>query len=115
MYKAWRLRLVGKDRLADMVESVDTEIQQVQQLIEPLSARFEARGGRVVGNGFVISQRNTPALFGAGLIDAISDEALLAAEKGRFAEFPEIQGRANRLKDGRLGRFGWKAEAPTLR
>jgi CxxC motif-containing protein (DUF1111 family) len=50
-----------------------------------------------------------------GLIDALADNILLTAEEERFAEFPEIRGRANRLKDGRIGRLGWKAETPDLR
>jgi CxxC motif-containing protein (DUF1111 family) len=29
--------------------------------------------------------------------------------------FPEIKGRVSRLKDGRIGRFGWKAQTPSLR
>jgi CxxC motif-containing protein (DUF1111 family) len=115
MYKAWRLRLLGKEDLADMVESVDTEIQQVQQLIGPVSPRSIQRIGRPLANGLVRSERNPPALFGAGLIDALPDEALLAGEKVRFPDFPEIRGHANRLKDGRPGRFGWKAETSSLR
>jgi CxxC motif-containing protein (DUF1111 family) len=114
-YKRWRLRLLGSDRLADMVESVETEIQQVQQLMAPASPRFAARGGLPVANGMVLSGRNPPPLFGTGLIDALSDEVLLAAERRRFPEFPEIRGHLNHLKDGRLGRFGWKAETPDLR
>jgi CxxC motif-containing protein (DUF1111 family) len=54
-------------------------------------------------------------LFGVGLIDALPDTVLLAAEKQRFPEFPAISGRAHHLKAGRLGRFGWKAETPDLR
>ncbi len=54
------------------------------------------------------SRRNTPALFGSGRIDSISDKTLLEAEKRTFAKFPEISGRVSRLRDGRIGRFGWK-------
>jgi CxxC motif-containing protein (DUF1111 family) len=115
MYKAWRLRLLGNEHLADMVESVDTEIQQVQQLVDPIiSIGSISRRGRALRNGLVLSERNPPALFGAGLIDALPKEVLLAGEKRQFAEFPEIRGRANHLKDGGLGRFGWKAETPSL-
>ena len=115
MYKAWRLRLLGNEKLADMVESVETEIQQVQELVQPGSSRFAIPRGPALRNGMLLSQRNAPALFGVGLIDALPDEALLAGEKQRFAEFPEIRGRANHLKDGGLGRFGWKAETLSLR
>jgi CxxC motif-containing protein (DUF1111 family) len=115
MYKAWRLRLLGNEHLADMVESVETEIKQVQQLVEPGSPRSAVRRGLPLGNGMLLSQRNAPALFGVGLIDSLPEDALLRGERRRFPEFPEIQGRANHLKGDRLGRFGWKAETPSLR
>jgi CxxC motif-containing protein (DUF1111 family) len=60
------------------------------------------------------SSRNTPALFGAGLIDGVPDAAILEAEKRRFAAFPEIKGRVSRLPGGRLGRFGWKGQTARL-
>jgi CxxC motif-containing protein (DUF1111 family) len=63
----------------------------------------------------LLSQRNPPVLFGVGLIDSLPEDVLLAGERQRFPEFPEIQGRANHLKGDRLGRFGWKAETPSLR
>lgn len=64
---------------------------------------------------FVItkSQRNTTALFGAGLIDAISEEALVALEKAQQKN-KLISGRVARLKDGSPGRFGWKAQKSRL-
>ena len=60
------------------------------------------------------SQRNPPPLFGAGLIDAIPDEAIEAAAKRRSSSSPQVNGRVSRLKDGRIGRFGWKAQTATL-
>jgi CxxC motif-containing protein (DUF1111 family) len=59
-------------------------------------------------------QRNTPALFGVGLMDQIPDTVLREAEKRSFPGFPEIQGRVSQLPDGRLGRFGWKAQVSSL-
>jgi RNA polymerase sigma factor (sigma-70 family) len=61
-----------------------------------------------------ISERNPPPLFGAGLIDAILDEAIEAAAKRKFSGSSTIRGRVSRLKDGRIGRFGWKAQTATL-
>ncbi len=60
------------------------------------------------------SRRNTPALFGAGLIDAIPDAVLRGAEKRTFASFPEIKGRGSALPDGSVGRFGWKGQISSL-
>ena len=65
--------------------------------------------------GLTGSLRSTPALFGAGLIDAIPEAALRAAEARQFPDFPEIKGRVSRLRDGRLGRFGWKGQTASLR
>jgi CxxC motif-containing protein (DUF1111 family) len=65
--------------------------------------------------GLTRSARNTPALFGDGLIDQVSMTDLLDAEKRKFAAFPEIKGRVSRLRDGRLGRFGWKGQSASLR
>jgi hypothetical protein len=88
------------------------------------------------------SERNTPALFGVGLIDRIplSVQEAIAAEQAALSsktadsEKPDaspsknlnrrfggqrqplpISGRVARLKDGRVGRFGWKANVATLR
>src|SRR5690606_29127338 len=57
--------------------------------------------------------RNTTALFGAGLIDRIPDAAILQQAKMR-KRFPEIQGRPATLADGRLGKFGWRANFASL-
>ena len=60
------------------------------------------------------SERNPPALFGAGRIDSIPDEAIEAAAKRKSPGAAQIKGRVSRLKDGRIGRFGWKAQTATL-
>jgi CxxC motif-containing protein (DUF1111 family) len=72
--------------------------------------------------GVHISQRNTPALFGAKLIDEIPDRDIIAVERkerlkwGLAPSDNEVApvGRAHRLADGRIGRFGWKAQTPSL-
>jgi CxxC motif-containing protein (DUF1111 family) len=60
------------------------------------------------------TQRNSIALFGAGLIDAVPDAAIEAAAAKKHEDFPEISGRVARLKDGKIGRFGWKAQKANL-
>ncbi|GAC1322832.1 MAG: hypothetical protein NVSMB2_20270 [Chloroflexota bacterium] len=61
------------------------------------------------------SVRNTPALYGTGLIDAIPDATILAQAD---AERAPVHGRPNTVTtlDGqqRVGRFGWKASTATL-
>lgn len=77
-----------------------------------------------LANGDVLhlSQRNTPALFGAKVIDEISDRAIIAEERRQRlryglenADSEQLPvGRALRLADGRIGKFGWKAQSATL-
>jgi CxxC motif-containing protein (DUF1111 family) len=72
--------------------------------------------------GVHISQRNTPALFGAKLIDEIPDRDIIAVERKERLKWglaPSDNesapvGRAHRLADGRIGRFGWKAQTASL-
>jgi CxxC motif-containing protein (DUF1111 family) len=59
----------------------------------------------------VVSQRNAPTLRGAGLLDTIGLGDVLV---NMAAEPPSVRGRPNVLSDGRMGKFGWKADAPTL-
>jgi len=66
----------------------------------------------------------TTALFGAGWIDKIPSKAITSARRnymfGSFlkelkAEFDSIPpGRVRILEDGRVGKFGWKAQFATL-
>ena len=72
---------------------------------------FPSDGGELF---LLQSQRNTPALFGSGLIDSIPDAVLVELAANGQPEFPEITGRVSRLKDGRVGRFGWKAQTASL-
>jgi CxxC motif-containing protein (DUF1111 family) len=59
--------------------------------------------------------RQTPTLLGLGLIDRIPDSALLALADPDDANGDGVSGRVRRLADGRLGRFGWKSNVPSLR
>jgi CxxC motif-containing protein (DUF1111 family) len=95
--------------------------------------RSNRRHGKFIGDASVTlieSKRNTPPLFGAGLIDAIPEKVLdeVAAEQAKAAgdapeqselrQFDEklpVRGRVACLKDGRIGRFGWKASVASLR
>lgn len=58
--------------------------------------------------------RTTPDVFGFGLLDAVPDAAILALADPDDADGDGISGRVNRFFDGRIGRFGRKAFAPTL-
>ena len=67
----------------------------------------------------LVSPRIAPAVFGGGLLEAIPESAILALADPDDADGDGISGRANLVwsvqdEDTRLGRFGWKANVPTL-
>ena len=67
----------------------------------------------------MMSPRIAPSVFGGGLLEAIPDADILARADPDDADGDGISGRANmvwdvRRVDTRLGRFGWKANVPTL-
>ncbi|MDA0833108.1 MAG: c-type cytochrome [Planctomycetota bacterium] len=71
-----------------------------------------------------ITSINTPALFGSGLIDGISEgeikrnmyaRAFTSMGKEFQLDFSSTPiGRYRKLDDGRVGKFGWKAQFATL-
>jgi CxxC motif-containing protein (DUF1111 family) len=68
----------------------------------------------------IIARRVPIPTFGAGLVEAIPDETLLALEDRDDLNGDGISGRAARIIDAgtgqpRIGRFGWKAQHATLR
>jgi CxxC motif-containing protein (DUF1111 family) len=67
----------------------------------------------------VIARRVPIPLFGAGLVEAIPDETIVALEDPLDLDADGVSGRAARVidlesGDLRIGRFGWKAQVATL-
>ena len=67
----------------------------------------------------MISPRVGPATFGLGLLEAVLEGDILALADPEDEDGDGISGRPNRVWDERkgavaLGRFGWKANQPTL-
>jgi mono/diheme cytochrome c family protein len=59
----------------------------------------------------ITSVRSAMTLRGTGLIDNVLDRDILAAQ---LAEPAAVRGHASVQPDGRVGKFGWKAQVPTL-
>jgi CxxC motif-containing protein (DUF1111 family) len=61
------------------------------------------------------TQRNTPALWGAGLIDAIPAPVIEELAARQAKEHSTISGRPARTSGGGIGKFGWRGQIETLR
>ena len=66
-----------------------------------------------------MSPRVAPSVFGVGLLEAVPERAIVARADPGDADGDSISGRVNRVGSERsggmaLGRFGWKANVPTV-
>jgi CxxC motif-containing protein (DUF1111 family) len=119
-YDAWRLKLLGHEPFV-----LDTDV--AEDPAQPISfARLDTVASDGMGKKHVktlvidglqlrLSERNTPALFGARLIDNISERVLRQVALEQSRKHPGISGRVPRSIDGKVGRFGWRGQVATLR
>jgi len=102
-----------------MCRSEDGELESppAGQLLHSFSTRPDVAGpGISEGCDAVVADRRTTNVLGAGLIEGIADEEILAEEA---AQRGGPSGRAALVDDAfrggqRVGRFGWKAQHATL-
>ena len=72
-----------------------------------------------LGENAMISPRVAPFMIGMGLLDAITEEAILEREDIDDKDGDGISGKANRVwsvenNKYMVGKYGWKSETPTL-
>ena len=82
--------------------------------------RLEHLGFGPTAPNLLMSPRVAPAMSGVGLLDAVSERDVRAHADPNDSDKDGISGRANVVWDATanrraLGRFGWKAEQPTVR
>jgi CxxC motif-containing protein (DUF1111 family) len=73
----------------------------------------------VPNDATIVARRTAIPVFGAGLVEAIPDESILALEDPLDRNGDGVSGRAAIVRDvatgdRRVGRFGWKAQHATL-
>ncbi|MCX4247556.1 di-heme oxidoreductase family protein [Paraliomyxa miuraensis] len=89
------------------------------ELLSPVYALTELAHGPM-DDQVMISPRVAPAVFGLGLLEAIDEAHLQQLEDPDDDDGDGVSGRINRVWDVQrqttsVGRFGWKAEQPTVR
>lgn len=116
--------VVHANATAEHLLETDEQVQRIHPIIPG--------GVTVIGNCQVrledfnpieFGEINTPALYGIGLIDEISDwtirrnswgQSLSALGKEFKGDFDATMGKVRVLPDGRVGKFGWKAQFATV-
>ncbi len=66
-------------------------------------------------DSLIVESRQPPSLLGIGEVENISNATILANEDPEDLDGDGISGRAHILSNGQLGRFGWKAQIPSVR
>ncbi|MCA9603283.1 MAG: thiol oxidoreductase, partial [Myxococcales bacterium] len=82
--------------------------------------RFDDLAFGPMDDEVMVSPRVANTMVGLGLLEAVPEETLVALEDPDDANADGVSGRANRVWDVErgttvLGRFGWKANQPSLR
>ena len=107
-YSALRQMLTGAPVPAALLPK---EREELQRKFSQKPVRTGISASEV---NFTLTQRQTPALFGAGLIDAIPDELLQKLAVAQAFKFPDISGRVPQVRIEKVGRFGWRGQTEHL-
>jgi CxxC motif-containing protein (DUF1111 family) len=123
-YDVWRRQRLSlvEGAQVDPVLSPEMRILHLQKVgLELTAVNVPVANGLINGTqqvvvpptlvSFVKEERNTTALFGAGLIDKVQEKTLTEIAE---SQKKEIRGRVPRTGARRLGRFGWKGQNETL-
>jgi CxxC motif-containing protein (DUF1111 family) len=106
-YNAIRQKFLGSAVPLRPTEDERNELQQTlaRAPAQPVKAALPLN--------LVITQRNTAALFGDGLIDQVPD-AMLVALAAAQSKHPEVSGRVAPVDGSKVGRFGWRGQIEHL-
>ena len=109
----------GKTRIVWQEESGQFADGTPYQVRRP-SYEFTDLAYGPLGDDILFSPRVAPAVFGLGLLENIPEETILKNADSKDLDGDGISGRPNYVWDAQkqtkgLGRFGWKANQPTLK
>ncbi len=99
---------IASESGAFVVPHVGTSVLHKTTVLFDASANFPQEGVTI------FEHRQSPSLFGAGLIDGIADPTVAANADPTDADGDGISGRVSVTDGGHVGKFGWKAQVPSL-
>ena len=93
---------------------IDDGGENIRSRVTPLAASQGVGAQQVPASATETGRFAPTALFGLGLVEAIPDDVIVARADPDDADGDGISGRAGRAHDGRLARFGRKADFATI-
>ncbi|MEM1417786.1 MAG: di-heme oxidoredictase family protein [Myxococcota bacterium] len=94
-------------------QAVPGDVNEARGLVHRFSTGAERPGPAEDATFF--EPRQTPTMLGMGFIDRIPAEVIEALADPDDTDGDGVSGRTNVLPNGRIGRFGWKAQVPSTR
>lgn len=115
-YDLWRQEVVGFKRKAFWDDKrVALEFEKYQQkVLNFIPIVRVGKGSRLKRITVQVSHRNTPSLFGTGLIEKIPDDAIRALAARQKKTKGPVKGKVAELPNGQVGRFGWRGQESSL-
>lgn len=98
---------------------IDVDVQHISVGDMPSQVRHEHHATphlpALVPASAMLERRNTPALFGLGILEQVTDVYLGTIADPDDSDNDGISGRISYTTDMRVGRFGWRANIHSLR
>lgn len=110
-YHAWRTRFLPAGERAPLPLA---RVVAVAKAASTQHVRATNPVRRLDGMPYQHSQRNTPALFGAGMIDRLPDSVFDEMQARQSSSTGGVSGRVPRAANGKVGRFGWRGQTENL-
>jgi CxxC motif-containing protein (DUF1111 family) len=115
-YPEWREKLLGVEFPSGANEVGRAVVRKAAMKKQRRHSRDNLRVVQKSGAAsMILSQRNTPALFGAGLIDSIPDADLVSLAESQAQPGSAVSGRVSRTPGQSVGKFGWRGQVSTLK
>ena len=105
--------LVRPDKTCDDLAASGGPV--IQQEVTPALKQVLGIDAESAPVGAPLAKRTTPDVFGFGLLDAVPEKRILSYADPDDRNGDGISGRPNLTAGGRVGRFGRKAQEPSLR
>ena len=115
-YDSWRRDMLDfkKKRGWSELEHTGFFLARQEEIRKSVPVLRVNKGKRKSRFTLQVSHRNTPSLFGTGLIEQIKEEDIREIARRQANSKSRVKGLVADLPDGTVGRFGWRGQESSL-